>query len=61
MHQSGDGFIRRGGWGLWCAVLCEFQKVLLSAVCVFKPVFVSQRCEGVMMTHVGGVQHGGMV
>lgn len=28
--------------------------ILLSGACVFRPVFVSLRCEGVMMTHDAG-------
>lgn len=38
-----------GGAGVW-GVLCK----LLSGVSVFRPVFASLRCEGVMMTYVGG-------
>lgn len=52
MHQSGDGFLGEGETGV--AVFFK-NPILLSGVCVFRPVFVSLRCEGVMMTHVGGV------
>lgn len=55
MHQSGDGFIGRGRWR-GGEGLREFQKTLsrCQPACALRPAFVSLRCEGVMMTHVGG-------